>query len=100
MTIDGGNYYKEITFEEGNVNNLFVNTDYIFKKVNVLFFLEQLGFEVAPADIFIRIENAWMNILTGSIILDSIESSSYNVVLDGTMYSDILNSSDYDAIQS
>lgn len=99
MTIYSGIYFKELEVEEGNVNSLFVNDNYIFKRSLFLFFLEPTGFELATADIFIRTADGWINILTGSIIYDvAIPLSSYDVVLTISDYTGLLTDDEYTEI--
>lgn len=99
MAIYSGVYFKEIEVEEGNVYNIFVNDASIFKRINYLFFLEPTGFEVAAGDIFIRIEDGWVNILTGSVVYDTISPvSAYDVVLSMPDYTEIITDEAYEEI--
>jgi len=98
MPITSANYYIELSVAEGNTKQVFTNVDYIFKPVDAIWVLTETGWELAASDIFIRVIDGWVNILTGSSIIEETTTTGYNVVLDASMYDNILTDEDYNAI--
>jgi len=99
MTITSANYYTELSVAEGNTKQIFTNVDYIFKPVTALWVLAETGWELVASDIFIRVIDGWVNILTGVYINEEPPSFGYNIVLDTNAYSELLTQEDYDEIQ-